>query len=172
MQLRPATIADLPAIAALHAGNWRRDYAGLLPEGALGAPLDALMARLWSASSGILDKTLILEGRQGGVIGFATHDRRGAEGLYLSSLHVAAHARGVGAGRALIAAVADLAGDDPLWLEVLCGNHPTRAIYRNWGGIEGPAFADEMLGALVQSCRVTWPAGKALCARLRAEPCP
>lgn len=169
MTPRPATPTDLPAIAALHAANWRRDYAGLLPAAALGAPLMALMTRLWSPSSGILDKTLVLAG-QGGVMGFATHDRRGAEGLYLSSLHVAAPARGCGAGRALMGAVAELAGDGPLWLEVLCGNHPARAIYRHWGGVEGPPFADEMLGAMVQSCRVSWPSGKRLAVHLGAMP--
>lgn len=170
MTPRPAIAADLPAIAALHAANWRRDYAGLLPEHVLGAPLDAFMTRLWSPASGIMDKTLVLAG-QGGVMGFATHDRGAAEGLYLSSLHVAAASRGSGAGRALMGAVAALAGDGPLWLEVLCGNHPTRAIYRHWGGVEGAPFTDEMLGAMVQSCKVSWPSGTGLAMHLGVAPC-
>lgn len=41
MMIRPATPADLPALAALHAANWRTDYAGLLPEAVLGAQVPA-----------------------------------------------------------------------------------------------------------------------------------
>jgi hypothetical protein len=44
MRIRPATDADLPAIAALPAAHWRMAYAGLLPEPVLGTRTEAAMA--------------------------------------------------------------------------------------------------------------------------------
>ena len=167
MDLRPATALDLPAIAALHAANWRRDYAGLLPSAVLGGPLDDLMAALLTQQAGRYHSCLVARAADR-VIGFAAFDPDKAGGLYLSSLHVAAQARGTGAGRALMGAVAAIAGTTPLWLEVLCGNHPARGVYRRWGGAESAPFIDQMLGVQVESCRVTWGSGAALAQALGA----
>jgi ribosomal protein S18 acetylase RimI-like enzyme len=159
MDLRPATALDLPAIAALHAANWRRDYAGLLPSVVLGGPLDDLMAALWTQQARRYHSCLVARAADR-VIGFAAFDPDKAGGLYLSSLHVAA--------QALMGAVAAIAGTNPLWLEVLCGNHPARGVYRRWGGAESAPFIDQMLGVQVESCRVTWGSGAALAQALGA----
>ena len=47
MNVRSATKADLPNIAALHIQSWRDAYAGLLPADFLGAPLEQEFTRHW-----------------------------------------------------------------------------------------------------------------------------
>lgn len=169
MMIRPATPADLPAIAALHAANWRADYAGLLPDEVLGAPVDARMAQKWHPAA-LEGPLAVLVARDVPVLlGFVAFDPATPDGLYVDALHVAAARRGFGTGAALLGAVAGLARGRSVWLEVLEGNHPARAVYAAWGGVEGPVFDDRVLGASVPARRVTWPDGDLLAARLEAS---
>ncbi len=166
MMIRPATSADLPAIAALHAANWRSDYAHVLSQAALGAPLEAQIARLWGPG-GALDtgwQVWLMPG-QGSLAGFVLA-RLEADGVHVGALHVAAGQRGRGVGAGLMARAGQAAGDHPVWLEVLAGNAAARAIYRHWGGQEGAPYSETFLGAPVQTLRVDWPEGRALAARL------
>jgi len=165
MQIGPARPDDLAAIAALHAANWRQGYAGVLPEAALGAPLEAFMAARWR-SEALRADAVLAAWRDGRLIGFAAMEPDGAGGLHLDNLHVAASDRGGGAGRALMAAVARRAGAGALWLTVVETNHAARALYRRWGGREGPGVADRLLGCPVTMRRVDWQSGDALAARL------
>lgn len=167
MTPRLATPADLPAIARLHMANWRRDYARLLPATALGEDLPRFMARLWTEEAAPLSRTWVLAD-SAGLIGFALCAHNAESGLYVASLHVDAKRRGKGAGRALMAALAAQAGDGPISLEVLAGNHAARAVYRHWHGVESAPFAETMLGASVESCKVTWAEASTLAARLAA----
>jgi hypothetical protein len=41
MEIRPATVGDADAIAALHAASWRSAYRGILSASTLGPSLDA-----------------------------------------------------------------------------------------------------------------------------------
>lgn len=157
MRLRSATAADLPAIRALHAANWRRDYAGILPDAALGAPLDAFMAARWSTRR--LETARVLVARNDGLAGFAAWEAEHPEGPYLDNLHVAPGARGRGLGRALMAALAselEAGGKSGLWLIVLEANHATRSIYRRLGGVEEEVFGDRILGVPVPALKVRW----------------
>ena len=165
MIIRPASQADLPAIAALHGENWRRDYGPLLPPDAVAQNLDAFMGRLWAIDTPVLVRCVVAQ-CDAAVIGFALYDRDPQNGFHIASLHVDAACRGQGAGRALMAAMAAQAGAGPIWLEVLMGNHAARAVYAHWGGVESAPFADTMLGAPVESCKVTWTDPAALAQRL------
>lgn len=169
MTPRPAMPSDLPAIAALHVANWRKDYAGILPDAVLAAPLAAAMARKWhpEALAGPLQVRVVGEGAV--MSGFVAFDPEHAEGVHVDALHVAPEARGRGIGAALMLGVADLAGGRAVWLEVLAGNGPARAVYARWGGVEGPAFADSMLGVSLPAHRVHWRCGAALAACLEAR---
>ena len=166
---RPATPSDLPAIAALHVTNWRRDYAGLLPDAVLAGPLEAAMADKWQARAleGPLRVHVVEEAA--GVAGFVAFDPAGAQGVFVDALHVASGARGRGLGAALMRGVAAQAAGTPVWLEVLAGNRPARAVYAAWGGVEGPVFEDGILGVSLPAYRVHWPNGTALAARLQAR---
>lgn len=167
MMIRPATPADLPAIAALHAANWRSDYADVLSPAALDGPLAAQIARIWGAG-GALDlgwHAAFVPGQGGDVAGFVLY-RQEDDSVHVGALHVAEGQRGRGIGAGLMAHVGDAAGQKPVWLEVLVANAAARAVYRHWGGREGTAYDELFLGDPVQTLRVDWPEGRALAARL------
>ena len=167
MKTRSATCADLPAIAALHAANWRRDYANVLSPTALGAPLAAQIDRLWGAG-GALDmgwQVALVPGQVGDVAGFVLY-RQEDDSVHVGALHVAEGQRGRGIGAGLMAHVGHAAGRRPVWLEVLLGNAAARAVYRHWSGREGAPYDEHFLGDPVQTLRVDWPEGAALAARL------
>jgi ribosomal protein S18 acetylase RimI-like enzyme len=169
MMIRPATAPDLPAIAALHAANWRHDYAGILPAAALEGPLAAFMAARWG--KGALDRAMAVLVARGvpGLLGFVAFDPTDAQAVHVDAIHVAAGHRGFGVGAALLGAVARLAGARAIWLEVLEGNAVARAVYAKWAGGEGPVFHDRLLGEPVTVRRVTWADSAALADRLGAE---
>ena len=157
MDLRPATPLDLPDIARLHEANWRRDYAGFLPEVALGEALATDMADLWSGD--ILSTRRVFVAHVDDMLtGFAAMLPEGPSGCaFLDNLHVTPTARAQGVGRALMSAVAVLAIPGALSLEVLSPNHAARAVYRRWGGQEGAEFTDEILGYPVPARTIHWP---------------
>ena len=49
ISLRPATLADAPAIARLHLASWRQAYRDLAPREAFEAMDEALRVRRWTA---------------------------------------------------------------------------------------------------------------------------
>lgn len=165
---RPATPDELSAIAALHVANWRKDYAGILPDAVLGKPLAAAMAGKWGPEA-LAGPLRVLVMGAGAIAGFVAFDPMDVDGVHVDALHVAPKARGRGIGAALMRGVADLAGERPVWLEVLAGNEPARAVYAGWGGVEGPVFEDRMLGVRLPAHRVHWPDGAALAAGLGAR---
>lgn len=157
MDLRLATPLDLPDIARLHEANWRRDYAGFLPEVALGKALATDMADLWSGDI-LSTRRVFVAVEDGALLGFAAMLDEGPSGCaFLDNLHVAPSARAQGVGRALMSAVAVLAIPGALSLEVLSPNTAARAIYRRWGGQEDAEFTDDILGYPVPARTVRWP---------------
>ncbi len=166
MDLRPAIASDLPDIAHLHEANWRRDYAGILPQVALGARLSGYMQDRWR--DGVLARSRVFVVRDGdGLTGFAAMLDEGPDGCaFLDALHVAPVSRAQGVGRALMSAVAVLSMPGALTLEVLSANHDARRIYRGWGGKESVEFTDEILGIPVPAVSVGWRDARALVDRL------
>ncbi len=157
MHIRPATRDDLPEIAQLHEANWRRDYAGILPEFALGNQLRDHMAATWH--DGVLRDRRCLVARDGAraLLGFAAMFDEGPDGCaFLDNLHVAPSFRALGVGRALMCAVAVLAIPGRLTLEVLSANAQARAIYKAWGGEESREFLDDIMGNRVPAVTVGW----------------
>lgn len=86
MMIRPATAPDLPAIAALHAANWRHDHAGILPAAAREGPLSAFMAARWG--KGALDRAMAVLVARGvpGLPGFVAFDPTDARAILLEVL--------------------------------------------------------------------------------------
>lgn len=157
MHIRPATRNDLPEIARLHEVNWRRDYAGILPEFVLGSGLSEHMDAQWH--DGVLRDRRCLVSRDGAgaLLGFASMRDEGPDGCaFLDNLHVAPMYRALGVGRALMSSVAVLAIPGRLTLEVLCANVEARAIYKAWGGVESRPFTDEIMGINLPAVTVGW----------------
>jgi ribosomal protein S18 acetylase RimI-like enzyme len=169
MTLRPALPSDLPDIVRLHEANWRRDYARILPQVALGAGLSAYMAERWC--DGVLATSRVFVMRDGDtLLGFAAMLDEGPDGCaFLESLHVAPAARAQGVGRALMSAVVVTAIPQALTLEVLSANTAARQVYRGWGGVESREFIDEILESPVPAVTVGWRDTFALAERLSGD---
>lgn len=169
MDLRPAIPDDLPDIAQLHEANWRRDYVRIVPALALGADLTTYMEAHWG--DGALSVRRVFVAREGAaLLGFASMLDEGPDGCaFVDALHVAAHARAQGVGRALMSAIALLAIPGALTLEVLSENTAARAIYRRWGGQESIEFNDQIMGHPVTSVTVGWRDCVALAERLSGD---
>lgn len=170
MDLRPALPADLPDIARLHEANWRRDYAGVLPEVALGPQLTRYMDTRWDEGVLATSRVFVVRARRGVLQGFAAMLDEGPHGcVSLEHLHVAPASRSQGIGRALMSAVAMVAIPSALTLEVLSANADARKIYRNWGGVESREFQDDVLGIKVPAVTVGWRDTYALAERLSGD---
>lgn len=170
MDLRPALPSDLPDIARLHEANWRRDYAGILPQVALGAQLSQYMHDHWAPGVLTTSRVFVVRSDRDALLGFAAMlDEGPHECVSLEHLHVAPAARSQGVGRALMSAVAMVAIPSALTLEVLSANRDARKIYRAWGGVESREFQDEVLGAAVPAVTVGWRDTYALAERLSGD---
>jgi ribosomal protein S18 acetylase RimI-like enzyme len=108
-RIRDATIADLPAIAEIHASSWRAAYRGILPDAFLDGDLLEDRKARWSGIAecmGPRDNLLIAtdgEGAVGFIAGW-TSVTLGCEdgyGLYIDNLHVRPDLRGNKYGESL-----------------------------------------------------------------------
>jgi ribosomal protein S18 acetylase RimI-like enzyme len=167
IRVLPAEPADLPDIAALQAESWRRTYRGAFPAGLLGDPLEEWLERKWRPER-LEGWWLLAAWQEGRIAGFAAARPEADADAYLDNIHVRPGLKGRGIGRALMAGIAERAGARPIRLNVLEANHPARAIYRAWGGQEGPVFEDELLGVPVPARTVRWSDAASLARRLVA----
>ncbi|AXE35124.1 GNAT family N-acetyltransferase [Chromobacterium phragmitis] len=165
LTLRPAAEADIPVIAALHAGSWRASYRGILPDDYLDRRADddrlaiwrgrfASPARLW----------LRIACWNGEPVGFVCllPDEAPELGVYLDNLHVRADQQGRGIGRALMAAAAAeacrAAPGRPLYLWVYERNADACAVYARLGGEEAERQeVDTPAGTRAVALRFSWP---------------
>jgi GNAT superfamily N-acetyltransferase len=163
--LRHAQPRDSDAIAALHAESWRSAYRGLVPDGFLGAGLDAERLQAWRDRFAIVppDRRLVLLATSGdALIGFTCVLADGETGFgpLLDNLHVKPGWRGRGIGARLLdesrAWVSRIAPGQPMHLWVMEGNTAARAFYRAQGGTEGELRVNEMGGVPVAALRCTW----------------
>jgi ribosomal protein S18 acetylase RimI-like enzyme len=159
MPIRPATVADADAVAALHAASWRSAYRGMLKDDTLGPALDGERRAHWRrklAAMAPADAVLIVDG-QGFIAAWAKGDP--GFGAYIDNLHVHPERRSAGLGRRLLGAamrrVADR-GEARAYLWVFDGN--TRAIdfYRRLGGEIVDHGFDEIDGLQVAQSRIAW----------------
>jgi ribosomal protein S18 acetylase RimI-like enzyme len=157
--IRPATVADADAIAALHASSWRSAYRGIFKDDTLGPSLDGERREHWRAKLAAMasdDAVLIAEG-QGFIAAWATGDA--GFGAYIDNLHVRPDRRSAGLGRRLLGAAMQRVatrGERRAYLWVFDAN--TRAIdfYRRLGGEIVEQGFDEIDGQPVAHSRITW----------------
>jgi len=152
--IRDAAPDDAPQLAALHAASWRSAYAGIVPDAAFGAALEANMHARWLVWPE--DRVILVAHIASQIAGFASVVP-GAPPL-LDNLHVDPVWRGSGAGAALMRALAERFEGQGLRLEVLAANTRARAFYRRLGGCEGPCVPDTLLGHKVDMVPVHWSA--------------
>ena len=174
MEYRPATRADIEAIAALHADSWRRNYRGTYSDAFLDGPVLADREKVWSERlTNPRPHHITIVADDGGVIGLAHTKLHEDErwGALLDNLHVA-HAeqrRGIGAEllSRTAAAVIERAPGSGLYLWVLEQNTRAQAFY---DAMSGTCVGKEVLvasgtGEQVTSLRYVWTDPGVLLAR-------
>ncbi|MBZ9713375.1 GNAT family N-acetyltransferase [Deinococcus multiflagellatus] len=163
--IRPATLQDAPAIAAIHTGSWRETYAGLMPADFLARMTDDAQrgrrAAFWAQNIAAGQDAVLVAEDAGAVIAFASagaprdHEGYDAE---LFTLYSRRAVQGRGTGRALLRAVADTLqarGAQSMALWVLDVN-PTRHWYARQGAAEAGEKVQPIPGGELREVRMVW----------------
>lgn len=179
VRIRPAGLADAPAIAGLHADSWRRHYRGALSDSYLDGELDADRLAVWTvrlAEPGDDRVTLVAE-HGDGLIGFAhtVLDADPAWGALVDNLHVRPDDKRRGIGTRLLSATAEEVmlkrPESSIFLWVLEQNAAAQAFYLARGGrrcdvvlCDAPGGDPGNLVGAPRSIRVAWPEAAVLVA--------
>ena len=174
--LRDAGADDAPAIAALHAANWRSAYANVLDPAYLAGPVDADRMAVWTGRLTAPDpaqEVVVAEAADGSLAGFTClyHASDPRWGALVDNLHSSAAARGTGVGKALLGEAARrVAARDPasgIWLWVYEKNLPARGFYVALGGEIVERKSQDWEGAEGEILlRCHWPSAVSLAARV------
>ncbi|MBX2998037.1 MAG: GNAT family N-acetyltransferase [Caldilineaceae bacterium] len=164
LYLRPATLEDAAAIAAVHVQSWQETYTGLMPEAVIARQSIENRLRMWQQ---ILDKgesfVYVAEDEREGIVGFVSAgaareltDKFDGEiyALYLLRSH-----QGRGMGRALMQTVAARlheVGYRSLVLWVLASNETCR-FYAHMGGVPVAEKQDVVGEAVLVEIAFGWP---------------
>ena len=173
IELRPAEVGDIAAVAALHAESWRAHYRGSFSDAYLDGPIHAERLAVWTErlSHPRAGQVALLATKAQEVVGFVCvfldHDPR--DGSLIDNLHVAVPFKGSGIGRLLMRGAGDAMlraqSHRPAYLTVLLGNHAAQRFYERIGGtLAGEARTIEPDGTSAQVLRYTWPSPAALIA--------
>lgn len=148
VRIRPATVADAPAMAAVHVETWRTAYAHIFPAQFLEALSVEHRRGVWERVLAGLpeDEHAHVAELRREVVGFAhcgpSRDDDGRGVAELSAVYVAGHCWSLGVGRALIASARGVLVDRG-WTEatlwVLERNLRARSFYEHDGWVEDGA---------------------------------
>jgi ribosomal protein S18 acetylase RimI-like enzyme len=157
--IRPVTVADADAIAALHAASWRSAYRGIFKDDTLGPSLDGERRSHWRSRLAAMrpDDTVLIADGQGFVAVWATGDT--GFGAYIDNLHVRPDRRSGGLGRRLLGAAMQRVagrGERRAYLWVFDDNVRAIDFYRRLGGEIVEGGFDEIDGAQVAHSRIAW----------------
>lgn len=165
LTLRPASVADAPLLAAMHAASWQATYRALLPAAFLEREVDAERSAYWrarmEAPGGERRLVLIAELASGAAVGFVCVERQPGSpwGVLLDNLHALPAHQGIGVGKRLMRAAQDWAraqGETQLYLYVLDGNTPAIAFYERQGWTYSGSEPDRMGGIDITALRYVY----------------
>ena len=163
MIIRPATAADLEAIAALHAESWRTAYRGVLPDAFLDGPIEDDRIGHWrELMEGLGDeRTVLVTNTDDGLAGFVSVAPSSGDGFdgYIEHIHVRPDLKGAGIGRRLLAEAADrliAMGCGSAYLLVFDGNREAIRFYERLGGVTISDGTEDMAGGSIPRSRVEW----------------
>jgi GNAT superfamily N-acetyltransferase len=166
LTLRDATLSDLETINDLHVRSRRVTYRGQVSDDYLDARMPDLSLADWRHRlPGLLagDGRVVIAESRGEAIGFVCALGADADGgVYVNNLHAAPERKGLGAGTALLDAVAGwarAAGARRLHLKVLETNRAAIGFYESRGwrcvGRVDETWADEPVVTLVYALALT-----------------
>lgn len=168
--LRAATLADAPAIGALHVASWHETYAGLVPDAMLAGLTVEARAAMWSAVLADPDAfggaAVFVAQDKDRVVGFGAcgHQRDQALagagfGGELGAIYILRSHQRRGIGRTIIAALSralSQLGHDAASLWVLRDNTAARAFYDRLGGEIIAERTDEQPDATLTEIAYGW----------------
>jgi ribosomal protein S18 acetylase RimI-like enzyme len=166
IEYRQARLSDAQAIGLLHARSFRENVRGEFTDAFLDADLPAELLQLWQ---GRLDRPpenqfvqVALDDANllGFVCAYGAHDSQW--GSLIDNLHVVHSARKTGVGSSLMkqagAWLTSRYSDMAVYLLVLESNSVARRFYERLGTRNAETSTMETHGgAVVRSCRYTWP---------------
>jgi len=166
LSLRPATAADAPLIAAMHAASWQATYRDLLPGAFLEREVGGERAAYWRARMEAPggERRLVLIAERDDThepVGFVCVEKQPDSpwGVLLDNLHALPAHQGIGVGTRLMRAAFDWTrtqGEKQLYLYVLEGNAPAIAFYERQGWEYAGAEPDHMGGADITALRYVY----------------
>jgi ribosomal protein S18 acetylase RimI-like enzyme len=173
IEYRPAKPTDAEAIAHLHARSWRENYRGAFHDAFLDGDLPEERLRVWRERldhpPGNQLVQLAVDGTNlvGFVCAYGAHDPKW--GSFVDNLHVSRAFKRNGIGSALMrkagAWLASLYPELAVYLLVLEANASARRFYERLGAQNaGVSTMETHGGAVVRSCRYTWPRAELLSA--------
>src|SRR5271157_5705876 len=173
IEYRPAKPSDAEAVAYLHAHSWRENYRGAFSDTFLDGDLPEERMRVWRERldhpPGNQFVQLAVDGANlvGFVCAYGAHDP--LWGSFVDNLHVATASKRNGIGASLMRqALAWLAHRYPdlgVYLLVLEANSSARRFYERLSAQNaGVSTMETHGGAVVRSCRYTWPRAELLSA--------
>ena len=163
MNVRPAQVADAPAIASVHVAAWRSTYRGLISDEFLDSLDEVTYTQRWGRTLAEGSSRVYVASDGPEVVGFASGGReRAGEGGFageLYAIYVLRDAQGQGHGRRLVEAV--VAGLRELGLEnmivwVLRDNAGARRFYERLGGLFVREQPITLGSALLQEVSYGW----------------
>ena len=169
MELRPATYADVPTIANLHANSWRLAYRGAFNDEYLASEADGDRLRFWEErlTSPAPNQCVLLLTLGSKLVGFVClfAQHHPDYGSFLNNLHVAESHLGQGHGARLMLAAREhfeiLSPATPVYLFVVESNTRARHFYSRFGAtMAGTAPWDPPGGGSVLLHRLSWPTPK------------
>jgi ribosomal protein S18 acetylase RimI-like enzyme len=171
VEYRQAQPRDAEAVAQLHARSWRENYRGAFTDAFLDGDLPGERLGVWRERLGQPARNqLVLLAVDGGslegfVCAYGGHDPRW--GSFIDNIHVGGASKRGGIGSSLMQqAGAWLALHYPglgVYLWVLEVNSSARRFYETLGAHDaGVSTMETHGGAIVRSCRYTWPTAELL----------
>ena len=166
IEYRPAKPSDADAIALLHTRSWRENYRGAFHDAFLDGDLPEERLRVWRKTLDHPPENQFVQIAADGadlvgfVCAYGAHDPQW--GSFVDNLHVGNAAKGTGIGSSLMrqagAWLASLYPDLGVYLWVLETNSSARRFYEGLGAQNaGVSVMETHGGAVVRSCRYTWP---------------
>ncbi|MFB9991696.1 GNAT family N-acetyltransferase [Deinococcus oregonensis] len=164
-RIRRATPADASALAWVHVSSWQHTYPGLMPAEFLAGMTDAAAQErrciFWERHVSSPDHVTLVAELGQEVVAFASGGpvtMTSGDDAELHTLYALPHAKGLGLGRRLTAALAEelqARGFQSLALWVLDIN-PTRAFYVHLGAREAGEKTEVIPGGELREIRLVW----------------
>jgi ribosomal protein S18 acetylase RimI-like enzyme len=157
MEIRPANLDDVPAIASIHSASWRDAYSGFLPADYLAGQVQLDLQAYWEQQEILPQDVVLVADTTDGPVGFVAVWCRPSP--FVDNLHVTPSMRSRGIGASLMRAAAGrlrALGHSTAYLWVFDSNVAAIRFYERLGAARSKRAMKEFFGQSVQCVRMEW----------------